>query len=519
MINVKFINATSVQLLDQNDNTVSNVGEFVSPTEFLLNANTFSQDVEHYYHFAITGSEVQISGVIDSVTTKHQFKNLFAGCSAITVASALQLTASEISEGCYANMFLDCTNLTTPPSTLPATEIAMWCYSSMFGNCPSLTAAPTLPATTLAKYCYYCMFYGCTSLTAAPYLPAETLTDWCYNSMFYNCKNLAKISCDFSEWNGNATSSWTNNVADFGMFTNSKGIDLVFSKSNIPTNWTVYQQPLTFKAINGAASLSLDKTSDSILFVPPSLRYKKGNQNWTDYTYGDLINLNQNQTVEFSGGPSIGHFGFNYSTYCNFKMTGYIESTGNIQSLVNYDNLIYPYQYFRMFQNCTGLVKAPSLPATELKTYCYDGMFGGCTSLTATPKLQATNLEYGCYNYMFYNCTSLTSTTDLPATTIFAASYQGMFEGCTALSTGPSISALSVPASGMQKMFSGCASLSSVRIAFTTWVSDSYNTTNWLAGVADLGTFYCPEELDTSAENNNRRASRCPVNWTVIHLT
>jgi hypothetical protein len=221
MIQIKFINATNVQLLDQSNNVVSNIGSFTQdPFQFTYSGDDFSTNDQNYYHFAITGSNVQLSGVIDAVTTKQQFMNLFRGCEAITDASQLQLTATSMTEGCYANMFLDCSNLTTPPSSIPATTLAMWCYSSMFGNCSSLTAAPDLPATELAKYCYYCMFYDCTSLSTAPYLPASTLIDWCYNSMFYNCSNLNTITCEFSSWGSNSTTNWVTNVAANGHFFN-----------------------------------------------------------------------------------------------------------------------------------------------------------------------------------------------------------------------------------------------------------------------------------------------------------
>jgi hypothetical protein len=237
MIQIKFINATNVQLLDQSNNVVSNKGSFDgTPIQFTYSGNDFSINDQNYYHFAITGSNVQLSGIIDSVTTKQQFMNLFRGCEAITDASQLQLTATSLTEGCYANMFLDCKNLTTPP-VLSATTLAMWCYSSMFGNCYSLTAAPALVATTLAKYCYYCMFYGCSSLSTAPTLPATSLTDWCYNSMFYKCTELTSISCDFTSWSpSNATSNWVKGIDTVGEFYNDDVLE-IYGDSNIPLTW------------------------------------------------------------------------------------------------------------------------------------------------------------------------------------------------------------------------------------------------------------------------------------------
>ena len=59
MIDIKFINATSVQLKDQDGNTVQAIGEFSgSPIEFTYSGNTFSKDPANYYHFEITGSNV-----------------------------------------------------------------------------------------------------------------------------------------------------------------------------------------------------------------------------------------------------------------------------------------------------------------------------------------------------------------------------------------------------------------------------------------------------------------------------
>ena len=71
--------------------------------------------------------------------------------------------------------------------------MANYCYANMFRNCTALTTAPILPATTLAGYCYNGMFNGCTALTTAPALPATTLAEFCYVGMFNSC-SLIKLS-------------------------------------------------------------------------------------------------------------------------------------------------------------------------------------------------------------------------------------------------------------------------------------------------------------------------------------
>lgn len=61
-----------------------------------------------------------------------------------------------------------------------------------------------------------------------------------------------------------------------------------------------------------------------------------------------------------------------------------------------------------MFEGCTGLTRAPELPATTIVNGCYQNMFSQCTSLTKAPKLKAATLTPYCYSNMFSGCSSLT---------------------------------------------------------------------------------------------------------------
>ena len=115
--------------------------------------------------------------------------------------------------------------------------------------------------------------------------------------------------------------------------------------------------------------------------------------------------------------------------------------------------------YSAMFQGCTSLTAAPSLPATTLADSCYDAMFGGCTSLRAAPSLPATAMKYSCYAAMFQGCTSLTAAPSLPATTLADYCYSSMFQGCTSLTAAPSLPATAMKDSCYDSMFQGCTSL------------------------------------------------------------
>ena len=91
-----------------------------------------------------------------------------------------------------------------------------------------------------------------------------------------------------------------------------------------------------------------------------------------------------------------------------------IACVGNIENLLDYtivESGDHPTLaddcYAYMFQGCTALTQAPSLPSTTLALNCYSSMFQGCTALTQIPSLPATTLYQFCYTSMFMGCTSL----------------------------------------------------------------------------------------------------------------
>ena len=67
-----------------------------------------------------------------------------------------------------------------------------------------------------------------------------------------------------------------------------------------------------------------------------------------------------------------------------------VECHWNINELINYINpptTLADYCYASMFEWCTSLTTAPSLPATTMATYCYYGMFRNCTSFKVSATL------------------------------------------------------------------------------------------------------------------------------------
>ena len=167
-----------------------------------------------------------------------------------------------------------------------------------------------------------------------------------------------------------------------------------------------------------------------------------------------------------------------------------IACLGNIENLLDYTivesgdhptlaNGCYAY----MFQGCTALTQAPSLPATTLTGSCYSSMFQGCTALTQAPSLPATTLAPGCYENMFMYCSRLTQAPALPATTLANACYNSMFQDCTSLKlsstkTDEYIQEYRVPSSG-----NGTSAMSALIDMFTS-------TGGTFAGTPSINTTY-----------------------------
>lgn len=469
MINIKFINATSVQLVDQAGNTVSNVGEVNSPTEFYYSGDTFSKGAAQFYKFAIEGTNVQLSGTIGTVTEAYQYYNLFKGQTAITNATNLTLSSTGTKKFCYSNMFLDCTNLVSPP-TISATTLDEWCFQGMFAGCSSLTSAPALIATTMAPYCYFAMFYGCSSLTNGPLLPATQLANWCYGSMFFNCQNLTTISANFIGWNasGNSTTHWVTNVDSFGYFYNQNVIEL-YGDDTIPQNYIPVvdtNTPLTFKS-TGATTVAFNYNA----------KYSKNDESWQNYSSNTAISLSDGEKVAFSADFGQSKY---LAPFFNSTGEGKLKVYGNTHSIINTEpstGIAFP-----CFSNCPNLVDATllSLPLSSVGEYQYDSMFKDCAQLTAGPAI-------------------------LPAKRLGRFAYNRMFSGCVSLIKSPIIAATTLGDSSLAYMFADCTSLSSIKVNFTDWHQNSTGgnilpngTQYWVVGVnSSNGVFTKPTALST----------------------
>ena len=158
------------------------------------------------------------------------------------------------------------------------------------------------------------------------------------------------------------------------------------------------------------------------------------------------------------------------------------------------------YCYIEMFFGCTGLTQAPALPATTLTTGCYHSMFFGCTGLTQAPALPATTLANYCYYTMFSNCTGLTQAPALPATTLANSCYYYMFSNCTGLTQAPALPATTLKSECYRGMFRGCTGITKApELPATTLASNCYQNMFYKCTSLTIA----PSELPATTLTNN----------------
>lgn len=240
------------------------------------------------------------------------------------------------------------------------------------------------------------------------------------------------------------------------------------------------KQYLTFKTTEANSSLKINKigTVDT-----SNLYYSKNKQSWILYTINETIYLNPGDDVRFWNHNTT--LGTSNNNYLNFVMSGNIQASGNIQSLLNFSLNAPNYSFRKLFQNCSALTKAPNiLPAKSIGDYTYGATFSK-TSITNCPLIKATSSgTYSCY-YMFEQ-TPITS------------------------AIVPNLNTWKV----FDSMFYNCSYLNTVEVNFTSWSDNEHReiSRDWLVGTPSVGTFIKPTAL-----GRQFGTSRIPTNWTIIN--
>ena len=298
---------------------------------------------------------------------------------------------------------------------------------------------------------------------------------------------------------------------------------------------------LCFTTVDANNTVRLDKHGNHPTI---SLEYSTDKRSWTEYTWdgntGATITLtNVGDRVWWRGDNTT--LANDYNNYHQFIISGSIEATGNIMSLLdkkcnkntvpafcftNIFNGIYylttapklpattlaNYCYSDMFSGCYNITTAPKLPATTLANYCYSGMFSGCSSLTKAPELPAIRMANYCYEKMFSDCSSLTKAPELPATSLADGCYWRMFSGCSSLTKAPELPATSLTNDCYYYMFEYCLNLNRIKVNFTNWMEYMNATNSWVSSISQTGVFECPSALDCSRIDD----THVRTGWTIV---
>lgn len=285
-----------------------------------------------------------------------------------------------------------------------------------------------------------------------------------------------EVGSDVVTLNGVNVTPWTEKTVEVG-----EAEEIVTPVAEIPY--------LTFTA-DDAQTMSVKIKGSYTL--DQSLQYSVNNGNWESLTANSAISFGGNNGTLRLRGKSATGMSADISKYAQITFGSKIvpvACSGDIRTLVDYENYLtadteqaqfcylfngctnltsaptLPSQslaqksYYGMFYGCEALTAAPELPATVLTTSCYYSMFYGCKSLSTAPALPAEALADMCYYNMFYGCTALTNAPQLPATTLAKSCYANMFNGCTALTTAPELKATTLANNCCEKMFYGCKNL------------------------------------------------------------
>ena len=193
-----------------------------------------------------------------------------------------------------------------------------------------------------------------------------------------------------------------------------------------------YPWPLCFTANTAGSTVKLSKNwSPASVTLQTSTNWS----NWSTYTIWDTITLSNiwDKVYFRNTSTTTTKFSTGSNNYYKFVMTWSIAWSWDTNYLLNKNSTttLSSYCYNSLFNECTWLTTAPSLPATTLGPNCYQLMFYWCTWLTTAPSLPSTTFAQFCYYYMFYWCSSLEELPKLPATTLYNYCYSAMFQWCS----------------------------------------------------------------------------------------
>ena len=211
-----------------------------------------------------------------------------------------------------------------------------------------------------------------------------------------------------------------------------------------------------------------------------NMGYSKDGTTFIKWNPGENITLNSGEYIYVYNKTEV--LTKNITSGLYFNLSGAIEASGNIMSILDFSDEVPYYGFYGLFSGQSGVTKASEL------------------------KLPAQKVGEHAYDEMFFNCANLKEASDLPATTIGIGAYFSMFGLCANLEKGPYIKATSIGGGAFEEMFSGCTNLNYIKLDFR----GALGFINWVQGVTATGKLYY--NGPTTDHSNNK----IPTNFTVV---
>lgn len=161
-----------------------------------------------------------------------------------------------------------------------------------------------------------------------------------------------------------------------------------------------------FTSLQDGSTISYTYSTQPIL-ANVEILYSFDKTNWNRLE--EPITLNTGEKIYVKG---VNNKLSTQSYYTNFNITGKVEGSGSIMSLIDgKGEATYCPKINNIFEGCTGLVKAPRFTATKVAYQAYYNAFDGCTQLEEVEILaRSIDASYGTYYYLnnaLRGCTSL----------------------------------------------------------------------------------------------------------------
>lgn len=199
-------------------------------------------------------------------TASYGFEHAFKDCIALEDISWFKVNANlRTGEGCFREMFKNCTSLTYVPD-IQAGTIGTSSLSNTFEGCTNLVTAPRITAQWIGPKGCFEMFKNCTSLISAPFIGPIFLYAFksgkyidatqCYENMFYGCSNLNYVVLNCHKQLSAAIHQAANNVDKFfknwlygvsttGTLVTCNDFDDLSASLVCPEGWSISKTNLT----------------------------------------------------------------------------------------------------------------------------------------------------------------------------------------------------------------------------------------------------------------------------------